>query len=98
MPPKSKQPKLNELKFDKADRQLMFRYLPLHILRQYTNIRQLIINKYVAQKEKTPTEFHIKQTVKNYHNKIIANDWKDPLFEHLDFIWPNGEKRYQHTI
>ncbi|XP_031631157.1 uncharacterized protein LOC116345692 isoform X2 [Contarinia nasturtii] len=92
----SKQAKLNELELDKADRQRMYECLPLHIFREHTNIRQLIIDKFVAQKGKQPTEFHIKQTVKNVYNKIVTNDLDDPLNElidEVDFIWPNGEKR-----
>lgn len=80
--------------FEPADFQRLFKYLPLNVLRKYTNIEKLIIDEYEKKHDKPPPGIYVNKTIKKYH-KIMKSkyDWKEPI-DQLDFRWPKKDKTY----
>lgn len=97
MPPKSKKSKdkvSDDLVLEPRDHRRLFRLLPLHILRKYTNIRQLIAQEYEARYRKHPTKFYIDRTLANYQEHIKgSNDWSNSILQRLDYIWPKNKTK-----
>lgn len=96
MPPRSKTkaPISDDLVVDPSDHQRLFRLLPLHIFRKYTNIRKLITDEYETKRNKRPTKFYMNQELKKYLKMMgESSDWSGTILERLDFIWPKGRTK-----
>lgn len=77
-----------------SDHQRNFLYLPWEILRDYTNIRSIVV-KYARQKDKPLKEIQINRTIKKYHSEMDKLDrWNEMHLDELDFLEPvDGAKR-----
>lgn len=68
------------------DHQRMFLYLPLPILRDFTNIESLIIDDFVMKKAKQPTQAEIEKTIDKYHQQMgQLKKWKNWELHKLEF-------------
>lgn len=66
--------------------QQMFLYLPLSILRNFTNIESIIADDYTKNKAKQPTKREIEQTIAKYHQQMVQlNKWKKWGLDKLEF-------------
>lgn len=87
--------KCGKRSFEPDDFRRMFKYLPINVLRRYTNIEQLIIAEYMKKHKKPPPGIHINKAIEKYHKQLTElDDWKGTILAKLNFNWPSGEKMY----
>lgn len=81
--------------FEPADFRRLFKYLPMNVLRRYTNIEQLIIAEYKKKHKKPPPGIHINKAIEKYHKEISElDDWNASILGKLDFNWSSKDKTY----
>ncbi|XP_055295613.1 uncharacterized protein LOC129565135 isoform X2 [Sitodiplosis mosellana] len=92
----SKRSKKSTLVFEPADFRRLFKYLPLNVFREVTNIEQLITAEYKKKHDnKLPPVIHINKTAEKHHKHMSTlDDWKGTILEQLDFNWPSKPKTH----
>lgn len=87
------EPFTRELSGDKEpdDQQRKFLYLPLPILRKFTNIESIITEEYIMKHAKQPTKREIEQLIEKCHQQMgQLNKWKQLKLTKLDFRAPHS--------
>lgn len=68
------------------DHQQHFLYLPLPILRDFTNIESLITDDFIMKKAKQPTKTETEQIIERYHQQMgQLTKWKQWKLHKLEF-------------
>lgn len=77
---------------DPTDHQRKFLYLPLPILRDFTNIKEIATDEYIMKNAKQPTERELEQSIEKYHEQMgQLNKWKHLKLSKLDFDLPHSD-------
>lgn len=69
-----------------SDHQRRFLYLPLSILRDFTNIELIIKDDFIKKKARLPTKTEMEKTIVKYHQQMgQLNKWKNWKLNKLEF-------------
>lgn len=83
-----KEPTEQELKRE------IFANLPLAVLRDFTNVRSLVIDKYrQLQDGKEPTIFYVNRKTQEFY-KSLKNEESDELLNALEFVGSKTDGKY----
>lgn len=69
-----------------TDHQRKFLYLPLSMLRDFTNIESIVTDTYIANYAKLPSKTEVEKTIEKYHQQLgQLNKWKHWKLSKLEF-------------
>lgn len=91
--PKLLEPFIRNLNQDQEpdDHQKMFLYLPLSVLRDFTNIESIITDDFIQRKAKQPTKREIEKALDNHHQQMHKlHKWKHWSLDKLAFRLPHS--------